>query len=184
MRAFLVENPDEVVIVVNQDEGVAPSDIAKAFERAGLLDMVYRGPLDRLPTLRQMIESGQRLVVLAENDAGSSDWYRPAYANALQETPFRFTSSAQLTDAAGLATSCRPNRGPDSATLFLLNNWIDTTPVPRPSNAEIVNARATLLKRAQTCMRIRHRLPNLVAVDFYRRGDVLGVARLLNGLHR
>jgi hypothetical protein len=39
-----------------------------------------------------------------------------------------------------------------------------------------------LLKRARTCERIRHRLPNLVAVDFYRRGDVLGVVRALNGL--
>lgn len=30
--------------------------------------------------------------------------------------------------------------------------------------------------------RIRHRVPNLIAVDFYRQGDVLGVVRALNGL--
>jgi hypothetical protein len=29
---------------------------------------------------------------------------------------------------------------------------------------------------------MRHRLPNLIAVDFYKRGDVLGVVRALNGL--
>ena len=81
-----------------------------------------------------------------------------------------------------MAGSCRPNRGPASAPLFLVNNWVDTTPVPRLSMATLVNARAALLKRTETCQRIRHRLPNLVAVDFYRQGDVLGVVRTLNGI--
>lgn len=182
LRRFLVANPGEVVIVINQDEGVRPPDIARAFERAGLLDLVYRGPLGPFPTLRQMIDSGQRLVVMAENDAGDIPWYHLAYAHALQETPFTFKSTADLTADSNLAASCRDNRGPPSAPLFLVNNWVDTTPVPRASLAETVNARSVLLKRARTCERIRHRLPNLVAVDFYRRGDVLGVVRALNGL--
>jgi hypothetical protein len=68
-----------------------------------------------------------------------------------------------------------------SAPLFLLNNWVDTSPVPRPSLATTVNARSALLARAETCMRIRDRLPNLVAVDFYRRGNLVGVVNTLNG---
>jgi len=180
LRSFLVSNPDAVVIVINQDEGVTPADIEHAFATAGLLDLVYRGPLGPFPTLRTMIDSDQRLVVMAENDAGHIPWYHLAYEHALQETPFRFTSSAELTDPSTLAASCQPNRGPASAPLFLLNNWVDTTPVPRPSLAAIVNARPALLTRAETCMQIRHRLPNLVAVDFYRRGDLLGVVNALN----
>jgi hypothetical protein len=182
LRMFLVSNPGAVVIVVNQDEGVAPADIARAFEQAGLLDLVYRGPLGPFPRLRDMIDSGQRLVVMAENDAGAIPWYHLAYLHALQETPFTFKSAAELTDASRRAASCAPNRGPDSAPLFLLNHWVDTTPVPRASLAAVVNAHAALLARAQACRRIRHRLPNLVAVDFYRRGDVLGVVRALNGI--
>ena len=85
-------------------------------------------------------------------------------------------------DQSNLAESCRANRGPASAPLFLVNNWVDTTPVPRASLAAEVNAHSVLLRRAQTCERIRHRLPNLVAVDFYKRGDVLGVVRAINGL--
>jgi hypothetical protein len=182
IRAALVANPDAVVMIINQDEGVTPTDIERAFERAGLLDFVYRGPLGPFPTLRQMIDSGQRLVVMAENDAGTVPWYHLAYASGLQETPFRFRNAAALTDPSALANSCRANRGPASAPLFLLNHWVDTSPAPRPSLAEIVNARPALLDRARTCEQIRHRIPNLVAVDFYRRGDLLGVVNALNGV--
>jgi hypothetical protein len=182
LRAFLVSHPAEVVMVINQDEGVSPGDIDRAFRKAGLLDLVYRGPLGPFPTLRSMIDSNQRLVVMAENDAGTVPWYHLAYASALQETPFRFTSAGALTDPSRVDASCRPHRGPASAPLFLLNHWVDTTPAPRPSLAAEVNARAALLGRAERCQSIRHRLPNLVAVDFYRRGDVLGVVNILNGV--
>jgi len=182
LRTFLVSNPGEVVIVINQDEGVAPADIQRAFDQAGLLDLVYRGPLGPFPTLREMIDSGQRLVVMAENDAGDIPWYHLAYANVLQETPFTFRSAASLTDPSQVAESCRANRGPASAPLFLVNNWVDTTPVPRASLAAVVNGHTALLKRAETCQRIRHRVPNLVAVDFYKQGDVFGVVRALNGI--
>jgi hypothetical protein len=182
MRTYLIDNPGAVVIVINQDEGVAPADIERAFQQAGLLDLIYRGPFGPFPTLRQMIDSGQRLVVMAENDADDIAWYPLAYRDVLQETPFRFKDAVQLTDPAQLPDSCRANRGPASAPLFLLNNWVDTSPAPRASIAEVVNEHSALLQRAQTCQRIRHRLPNLVAVDFYKRGDVLGVVRALNGV--
>jgi hypothetical protein len=184
LRSFLVSNPGEVVVVINQDEGVSPTDIERAFDKAGLLDLIYRGAPGPFPTLRSMIDSNQRLVVLAENDAGSVPWYHLAYDHALQETPFKFTNAGQLTDASKLAASCRPNRGPASAPLFLVNNWVDTSPTPRPSLAATVNASAALLRRAEDCERIRNRLPNLLAVDFFRRGDVLGVVDKLNGVGR
>jgi hypothetical protein len=182
VRTFMVTHPDAVVIIINQDEGVAPADIEGAFQQAGLLEFVYRGALTSFPTLRAMIDSGQRLVVLAENDAGDSPWYRLAYAQALQETPFRFTDPKELTEPDRLAESCRANRGQASAPLFLVNHWIDTSPLPRPSLAAAVNSRVAVLRRAEACQRIRHRMPNLVAVDFYRQGDVLGAVNALNNV--
>ena len=65
---------------------------------------------------------------------------------------------------------------------MLVNHWIDTSPAPRASLAAEVNARAPLLARARECQRIRGRLPNLIAVDFFRRGDLLGVVDQLNGV--
>ena len=43
--------------------------------------------------------------------------------------------------------SCRPNRGIEGSPLFLMNNWVDTSPAPRPSNAARVNAAEALERR-------------------------------------
>jgi len=65
-----------------------------------------------------------------------------------------------------------------------MNHWIESTPTPRPSNAEIVNAYDFLLKRAKACRKERGMIPNLVAVDFYRSGDLLRVVDALNGVEQ
>jgi len=67
--------------------------------------------------------------------------------------------------------------------VFVLNHWVDTN-THAASVMAILNARAALLGRAQTCQRIRNHLPNLIAVDFYRRADVFGVVDALNGESR
>jgi hypothetical protein len=129
-----------------------------------------------------MIDSGRRLVFLAENHAGAAPWYRLAYEKATEETPYTFKKVALLTDPDRLPKSCRPNRGPDEAPLFLMNHWISTDPVPRPSDAAKVNAYRPLLARARECRRVRDHLPNLVAVNFYLEGDAFRVVDTLNGL--
>jgi hypothetical protein len=45
-----------------------------------------------------------------------------------------------------------------------------------------VNAYDFLLERARRCERIRGLMPNLVAVDFYDRGDLVAVVDELNGV--
>jgi hypothetical protein len=46
----------------------------------------------------------------------------------------------------------------------------------------VVAGAAILLEPALARERIRHRMANLVAVDFHRRGDLLGVVNTLNGV--
>lgn len=48
--------------------------------------------------------------------------------------------------------------------------------------AEKVNARDVLLRRARTCERIRHHFPNLLAVDFFKTGDLNAVVDEMNGV--
>ena len=182
LHDFLVANPNEVLIVINQDY-VTPADFVAAVNDAGLGELAYRGPVrGEWLSLRQMIDTGQRVLFMAENRAGAESWYHPVYESITKETPFHFTKPAQLTQPTRLPASCEPNRGPEDAPLFLVNHWITTDPVPLPSNAEKVNAYDALLGRARECRRLREHLPNLVAVDFYRRGDLFRVVDTLNGV--
>ena len=182
IRTFLVANPGAVLVVINQDY-VKPADFVGAVRDAGLEPFAYDGPVDgEWETLGEMTDSGKRVVFLAENHAGGAPWYHLAYEAITEETPYSFSKVPQLNDPSKLPKSCEPNRGPDGAPIFLVNHWITTDPVPLPSNARKVNAYGKLLARVRECRKLRHHLPNLVAVNFYREGDVFGVVDTLNGI--
>lgn len=178
---FLKRNPREVLVFVNQD-AITPEDFARAVEGSGLARYLYRGPIDSLPSLSRMIARNQRVVMLAEFDAGAVPWYHLAYEKALIETPYSFTSVSQLTAPPELATSCRANRGPATGEMFLMNHWVSSAVgLPRPTDAPAVNASDAIVARARACREVRGRLPNLVAVDFFGVGDVMGGVWELNG---
>jgi short repeat uncharacterized protein DUF308 len=180
VREFLVERPDEVLVIVIEDY-VLPSAIVDAFERSGLAEKVYRGPpTGPFPTLREMIDSGQQVVVYAEHQGGAASWYTAGYDGAIQETPFTFKRAALLTTPSNWPATCVPNRGTDDAPLFLINHWVNTDPTPRPSNAAEVNRRDVLVGRSTECERIRDRRPTLLAVDFVEQGDLYGAVDELN----
>jgi len=182
LRTFLVANPGAVVVVINQDY-VTPEDFVGAVRDADLEKLAYKGPVDgKWPTLREMADKNERVVFLAENHAGAASWYHLAYDSITEETPYTFKKVPLLTNPDNLEKSCEPNRGPDEAPLFLINHWISTDPIPRPSDASKVNAYDALLARAKECRRLRNHLPNLVAVNFYRRGDLFRVVDKLNGV--
>jgi hypothetical protein len=181
---FLVAHPNQVLVVVNQDY-VKPSEFVHAVDASGLGKLVYRGPTESgsWPTLAQMIASDQRIVFLAENHPGGAPWYHLAYKTILMETPFQFGRASELTDPSQRAASCKPHRGPKrNASLFLVNGWVGTEPAPLPRNAAKVNAYEPLLGRLRACERQRDHIPNLVAVDFYRQGDVFKAVDTLNGV--
>jgi hypothetical protein len=162
-----------VMILVVEDY-VPPQALAAAFTDSGLATAAYRGETHApWPTLAELAAAGQRLVIFLESGNAGVDWLHPAF-EAIQETPYSFRRPADFT--------CVPNRGGTTGSLFQINHWVETPPMPRPSNAVIVNAYDFLLGRAHHCAEERAHLPNIVAVDFYRTGDVMGVVRELNGL--
>ncbi len=174
MKEFLVENPNEVVIILIQDEGVTPADVAACFAKSGLEDLVYKGPVTPpWPTLREMIERDERVVVMAEQHSEGVPWYHQML-DVFQETPYGFHKPEDFSN--------KPNRGGTAGSLLLMNHWIETAPASLPSNAEIVNSYDVLLKRARACRRTREMVPNLIAVDFYRTGDLFRVCRTMNGI--
>ncbi len=171
-RNFLVLNPGEVIIIIFEDT-VPPSAVAHAFEESGLVDLVYRGAVQPpWPTLGEMVKTNQRVLVLAENDSEGVPWYHPAF-EVCQETPYHFPSPDDFT--------CVPNRGGDTGSLMLMNHWVTTPPTSLPSIAARVNAHDFLMERVETFRKERGRTPNIIAVDFYKTGDLIEVVRELNG---
>lgn len=191
VASFLKANPNEVLVFVNQD-GVNPGDFAEAVEASGLLEYIYEGPTGPWPTLGEMIATNQRVLMTAEQDAAGVPWYHRAYGGAMRETPFSFPLDTDLITAPEqLEESCRPNRGEAAATddsLFLMNHWTATDVQatgsfePLIEWAEVVNQKDAVVNRARACEQRRGFLPNILAVDFFGTGDVVGAANELNAV--
>ena len=170
IRDFMVTHPDEVVLLLIEDY-VEPADLARVFEEADLLPLVYQDPVLTWPTLGALIASGQRVLVWIESGKPGVPWLRPVQ-QTWQETPYTFHIPGDF--------SCLPNRGGTAGSLFLLNHWIETTPAPRPSNAAVVNAYDVLYGRARKCAAERKHKVNVVQVDFFQTGDLMRVVDSLN----
>jgi hypothetical protein len=135
--------------------------------------LVYTHQADEdWPTLGQLIEADQRLVVFSEVEAAAPAWNHPAF-RFIQDTPFLARSVEDL--------SCDRARGETSATLFLMNHWVSRT-APDRADAQTINAREAIVGRARACETARGQLPDFVAVNFFSLGDLLGAVDELNGV--
>jgi hypothetical protein len=117
-----------------------------------------------------MVASGRRLVLLDQGDGGDQPWYHPGFV---------FVQDTRIRALLRSSTACDVGRGTPDSPLFLLNHWIDRFPPPITENAA-VGERETIERRIARCRERVGRTPNLVAVDFYDRTDVLAVADALN----
>ncbi|MFE0171342.1 hypothetical protein ACFWZ2_03425 [Streptomyces sp. NPDC059002] len=169
---WLDEHPGEVVTLVVQD-AITGEQTRQAFHEAGLDHLLFTpdpDPAKPWPTLGQMVRSGKRLVVFAEEADGPAPWYRNFYRYGM-ETPFAFKKPAEM--------SCVPHRGGADKRLFLLNHFITDAGGSR-LDAAVVNTRRFILDRARRCEAARGRPVNFVAVDFATIGDALGAVDALN----
>jgi hypothetical protein len=177
IRRFLDSHPNEVLVIIIEDI-VSTEETTQAFEESGLDKLVYTyQDGSDWPTLREMIESNQRVLVMAENEGSPPDWYLHAW-DYTEETPYLFSELADFDD-----TSCQPNRGDTDKPFFLMNHWI-TRASPSRVDASVLNDYDYLLSRAQKCAEERGQIPNLVGINFYLNGDVFEVVDELNGVRQ
>ena len=120
IHGFLQRNPGEVVILFDEDY-VSERDLDKTYRAAGLHP--YLAELDRtepLPTLRELIRSGKRLIVFTERTpSGQYPWNHYGFS-FIQDTPLGATKPKGLL--------CNRNRGDADSPLLMINNWIDRFP--------------------------------------------------------
>jgi hypothetical protein len=170
-RTFLERNPGEVVILFIEPY-VSPGELEARFDEAGLDPYLATLDRDELPTLGQLVASDRRLIVFAEKDAagGGVPWYLDGFS-FVQDTPLGATRRKQL--------SCARARGDDDSPLLMLNHWADLFPPRREANEPFLTRRF-ILARAHRCARRRGQPVNLIAVDHYDVGDLVGAVRDLN----
>ncbi|KAL7750287.1 hypothetical protein RI367_004460 [Sorochytrium milnesiophthora] len=184
-------NRGEVVTLAFENEAKASQqELTQALQQAGLAPFVYMqpGPNQTWPTLGDMVQSGQRLVVMSDgSQIGTMGGGGPVPAGGLvmpyfayvSETPFEIYSEADWTCALD-----RPKNV--HRELVLVNHWIYGRmfgyDVPSLPDAVRVNTRAIMGNHMKKCTAVRQQRVNFVQIDFYESSDVLEVAADLNGL--
>lgn len=174
VRRFLQLNPGQVVVFFDEDY-VSEASLEDVFKRSGLyshLAVLRDG--QQLPTLGQLVRSQRNVLVFTQEPvSGRYPWDMYAFGGFIQDTPLGAVKPGQF--------SCKLYRGTPSSPLLMMNDWADVFPPRRSPNVPLTQ-RAFILERARRCQAERHHVPNLILTDFYDSGDVVGAARMLNGL--
>ena len=172
INAFLEANPGEVVFLFVQDH-ITPEDTARAFIVSGLVTRVHQlTPGEPLPTLRELIERDERVLVFADTDASGVDWYMQAH-DFIQDTPFRVNTPEEF--------SCDFGRGQPENPLYAMDHWLSQS-FPSTASAARVNSFNFIYQRVTECHRQRERKVNFIIVNFGEIGDAGAVVDYLNGV--
>jgi hypothetical protein len=170
---FLKKNPGQVLILFDEDY-VSERSLEREFKRSGLfshLAVLRKG--QQMPTLGELVRSQHNVLVFTQEPvSGRYPWDMYGFG-FIQDTPLGAVKPAQF--------SCKLYRGLPSSPLLMMNNWADVFPPRRSPNLPLTK-RGFILRRARQCQSQRHHIPNLILTDFYDSGDVVGAARILNGL--
>lgn len=167
LRDFLVANPDEVIAIIFQN-AISPEQTVEMMEAAQLDSLVMQPRTGPWPTLAELIDNNERILVTLESGSGP-DWLPRAW-DVYFDTRYSFSEESQF--------NCAVNRGSGDNPLHLLNHWLQD-PLPLPELGARANAYETLRARVDQCAE-QDVFPNLIAVDFYETGDLFEIVAELN----
>lgn len=193
--SFLQKHPDDIVTMIIEKRASA-ARISDSFKEAGLLPYLYAQDAGApWPTLREMILSGRRVLVMAVTgqESHTPAWLHNAWAIGW-ETNYRLRRDELVPGPA----HCRENPKHDKergklykqpGTLATLNHF---TQLADRIGAEDVIAQGRIVfggvnnpdrivARAQRCLR-EGVVPNFVTVDFWESGDVVTAVRVINAI--
>lgn len=174
VRAFLESYPYDIVTIIFENNG-GNNQLIKAIEDADLVQYAYYHN-GTWPTLKDMIESGQRLVLFTESTKSPRPDYLLSGWSYIFDTEYTFKNVSEF--------NCKVNRGGNGTKeLYLVNHWLNN-PVGLPDKnlASKANNMNTLMKRLTDCSTENNKKVNFVGVDFYEIGAGKAVVDALNGL--
>ena len=177
IKIFLDNNPNEVVTIILECY-VTANDIEDEINQSGLNNYLYiHNNSLGWPTLQNMIDNDNRLVILTDVDDASSsqNWYHHVWDYAV-ETHYSVGTINDFT--------CDFNRGDPLNDLFILNHFVTNAILGYGLYTESnnVNSNPFFINRALDCQNQTNKFPNFVTVDYYELGDGLAVVDQLNNL--
>ena len=152
------------------------TDFAKAFENANVKDLTYKPNSQKIskndwPTLQQMINKNQRLVVFLDDkaDFDQVNYILPEFRN-IWENDFDQTTSK---------FNCTPSRyvGDTSTMMYMINHFLDKTiftdkiTSPDTNKIDQTNSVKSILGDANNCAKMHDSYPTFVLVDYYSSGN-------------
>jgi hypothetical protein len=182
ITTFLDNNPNEVVLltieIVTQDDevNVTLSGIRDTMPQ-GFLDLLYTdNPTAEFPTLQELIDAGQRILLFHYAGPSCSEETCPP---GFREW-FYYGAETKFDNENVEAISCPIDRGSNGIQLFYAINDFVTDPLPSRSSAETVNTKAFLENLVDSCSGIENRDVNVVWIDFWEEGDLVEVTQRHN----
>lgn len=176
---FMNQNPTEVVtLIIANNDNIDVNDWASAFQKNGLDQIAYKPPSDTVtkdqwPTLQEMIDSKQRLVVFMDykSDLSRVNYIIPEFKN-VWENPYDQTSGT---------FNCTPDRydGDTSQMMYLINHYRDNVDsiagqeikLPARDKLNVTNSVDSIMRDANSCAKQYNSYPTFVLVDFYNVGN-------------
>ncbi|KAK8673972.1 hypothetical protein V6N13_112280 [Hibiscus sabdariffa] len=174
VETFLSRNPTQIITIIIEDHVRTPHALTKLFERAGLKK--YWFPVSKMPTggedwptVNEMVKENHRLVVFSS----------VASREKTEGIAYQWTYLLENESGdGGLKPGRCPNRKESqpltskSASLILMNFYTSL-----PSGDVVCKEHSSsLVSMIRTCYKAAgNRMPNFLAVDFYRRSGGGGV---------
>ncbi len=188
IEAFLTRNPTEVVMINFEMSHGAPTGSmlwALADAVPGLRQKTYIHRQGRIPIMRNLLASGRQLILFKHNGNNCNEENAVGctpriaeYFNTVVENNYSFKDVDAIRDSA---SSCWPIRGTEGRKDFYsVNNFVTTTLGPSKLAANIINQEAFLKQRIVDCQAVTGYEPNIMAVDFWQRGDLPKVVQEVN----
>ena len=175
LQNHMMSAPNDVVTLLIENY-VEPTHLHEVLNDSGLMEHVFVHGLDEpWPTLREMIQNGERLVVFWEQSSDEAfPWFHDFLTHSWT-TAYAEESKEEM--------DCNPHRGDEHQVVFHMNNWLSGPfGLSSPNNAEETNDPEFLVERAVECWQMHGKRPTFVAVDWWEDGDVVAAARAINEL--
>ncbi|OLY79433.1 PI-PLC X domain-containing protein [Smittium mucronatum] len=191
-KQFLDQNPHEIVtIMIENFHGFTSTEIYSNFLHSGLDRYLFNPTMypniqEEWPTLRQLIETDQRLVLFSSIIA--NDTRIPQVmeeAQYIAQTSYRVEHRRKQNFQTGFDCALNPPSRPKP--LVVLNHFVLDTinifgfkiQVSTPKGSNKVNKEQSILDHYQTC-RDAKIFPNFITVDFHNNQELFSAIASIN----